>query len=332
MIPHSMHYVAHEPGGGPEVLRIEQREIPKPGPRDVLIQVKFAGVNRPDLLQRAGEYPPPPGASRMLGLEVSGQIMACGAEVTEWNIGDAICALTPGGGYAEYCLTNAGHCLPIPRGFDFAQAAALPENLFTVWTNLIDRGRLKAGEYVLIHGGSSGIGYLAIQLAKQRGATVCTTVGNESKAEFCRSLGAAVAINYRTEDFVAVVEKATNRRGVDVILDMVGGEYLGKNIRSLALEGRLIQIAFLRGSTVQQFDFMPVMTRRLTITGSTMRPRSIEEKAAIAQSLRQHVWPLLESGKIKVVIDRINPLSRASDAHRVMEEGQHMGKILLQVG
>jgi putative PIG3 family NAD(P)H quinone oxidoreductase len=326
-----MQYIAHEPGGGPEVLRIEQREIPKPGPRDVLIQVMFAGVNRPDLLQRAGKYPPPAGASPMLGLEVSGQIMAHGAEVTEWNIGDAVCALTPGGGYAEYCLTNAGHCLPIPQGFDFAQAAALPENLFTVWANLIDRGRLKAGEYVLIHGGSSGIGYMAIQLARENGATVCTTVGNEAKAEFCRSLGAAVAINYRTEDFVAVVEKATSRRGVDVILDMVGGDYLGRNIRSLALEGRLIQIAFLQGSTVQQFDFMPVMTRRLTITGSTLRPRRIEEKAAIAQSLRQHVWPLLESGKIKVVIDRIIPLSRASDAHRVMEESQHMGKILLQV-
>ena len=331
MIPHSMQYVAHEPGGGPEVLRIEQREIPKPGPRDVLIQVKFAGVNRPDLLQRAGKYPPPPGASPILGLEVSGQIMARGAEVTEWNIGDAVCALTPGGGYAEYCLTSAGHCLPIPQGFEFAQAAALPENLFTVWTNLIDRGRLKAGEYVLIHGGSGGIGYLAIQLAKEHGATVCTTVGNEVKAEFCRSLGAAVTINYRTQDFVGVVEKATNRRGVDVILDMVGGDYLGKNIRSLALEGRLIQIAFLQGSTLQQFDFMPVMTRRLTITGSTLRPRSIEEKAAIAQSLRQHVWPLLESGKIKVVIDRIIPLTRASDAHRIMEESQHMGKILLQV-
>jgi putative PIG3 family NAD(P)H quinone oxidoreductase len=221
--------------------------------------------------------------------------------------------------------------LPIPQGFDFAQAAALPETLFTVWANLIDRGRLKAGEYVLIHGGSSGIGYMAIQLARENGATVYTTVGNEAKAEFCRSLGAAVAINYRTEDFVAVVEKATSRRGVDVILDMVGRDYLGRNIRSLALEGRLIQIAFLQGSTVQQFDFMPVMTRRLTITGSTLRPRSIEEKAAIAQSLRQHVWPLLESGKIKVVIDRIIPLSRASDAQRVMEESQHMGKILLQV-
>jgi NADPH2:quinone reductase len=332
MIPHSMHYVAHEPGGGPEVLRIEQREIPKPGPRDVLIQVKFAGVNRPDLLQRAGKYPPPPGASPILGLEVSGQIVDRGAEVREWNIGDAVCALTPGGGYAEYCLTNAGHCLPVPQGLDFAQAAALPENLFTVWANLIDRGRLKAGEHVLIHGGSSGIGYLAIQLARENGATVYTTVGNEAKAGFCRSLGAAVAINYRTEDFVAVVEKATSRRGVDVILDMVGGDYLGKNIRSLALEGRLIQIAFLQGSTVHQFDFMLVMTRRLTITGSTLRPRSIEEKAAIAQSLRQHVWPLLESAKIKVVIDRIIPLSQASDAHRVMEESQHMGKILLQAG
>jgi NADPH:quinone reductase len=326
-----MHYVAHEPGGGPEVLRIEQRELPKPGPRDVLIQAKFAGVNRPDLLQRAGKYPPPPGASPILGLEVSGLVMARGAEVTEWNIGDAVCALVPGGGYAEYCLTSAGHCLPIPQGLDFAQAAALPENLFTVWTNLIDRGRLRAGEFVLIHGGSSGIGYMAIQLAREHGATIYTTVGNEAKAEFCRSLGAAVAINYRTEDFVAAVEKATNRRGVDVILDMVGGDYLEKNIRSLAREGRLIQIAFLQGSTVEQFDFMPVMIRRLTITGSTLRPRSVEEKAAIAQSLRQHVWPLLESGKIKVVIDRIIPLSRASDVHRVMEEGQHMGKILLQV-
>ena len=297
----------------------------------MLIEVKFAGVNRPDLLQRAGKYPPPPGASPILGLEVSGQIVARGGEVTEWHVGDAVCALTPGGGYAEYCLTNAGHCLPIPKGLDFARAAALPENLFTVWTNLIDRARLKAGEYVLVHGGSSGIGYMAIQLAKEHGATVFTTVGNEAKAEFCRSVGAALAINYRTEDFVAAIEKATNRRGVDVILDMVGGEYLAKNVRSLALEGRLVQIAFLQGSIVHQFDFIHVMVRRLTITGSTLRPRSIEEKAAIAQNLRQHVWPLLESGKIKVVIDRIVPLERALEAHRVMEEGKHMGKILLQV-
>jgi NADPH2:quinone reductase len=331
MTPHFMKYVAHASGGGPGVLRIEQREMPEPGPVEVLIEVKFAGVNRPDLLQRAGKYPPPPGASPILGLEVSGEIVARGAEVTQWNIGDAVCALTPGGGYANYCLTNAGHCLPLPNGLDFAQAAALPENLFTVWTNLIDRARLKAGERVLIHGGSSGIGYMAIQLAKENGATVFTTVGNEAKAEFCRSLGAALAINYQTEDFVEAIEKATSRRGVDVILDMVGGEYLAKNIRSLALEGRLVQIAFLQGSIVNQFDFLPLMVRRLTITGSTLRPRSVQEKALIAQNLRERVWPLLESGKIKVVIDRIFPWERASEAHRVMEEGTHMGKILLQV-
>jgi NADPH2:quinone reductase len=331
MVPNLMQYVAHQPGGGLDVLRIERQKTPEPGARDVLIEVKFAGVNRPDLLQRAGKYPPPPGASLILGLEVSGQIAARGAEVTEWNIGDAVCALTPGGGYAEYCLTNADHCLPIPQGFDFAQAAALPENLFTVWANLIDRARLKTAEHALIHGGSSGIGYMAIQLAKEHGATVFTTVGSEAKAEFCRSLGAALAINYRSQDFVEAVEKATNRRGVDVILDMVGGDYLGKNIRLLALEGRLVQIAFLHGSTVQQFDLLPVMTRRLTITGSTLRPRTIEQKAAIAQSLRQNVWPLLESGRIKVVIDRIVPMENSSEAHRAMEASQHMGKILLQV-
>jgi len=331
MVPHLAQYVAHEPGGGPEVLRIDRQKTPEPVARDVLIEVKFAGVNRPDLLQRAGKYPPPLGASLILGLEVSGQIAARGAEVTEWNIGDAVCALTPGGGYAEYCLTNAGHCLPIPRRLDLAQAATLPENLFTVWTNLIDRARLKTGEYVLIHGGSSGIGYLAIQLAKEHDATVFTTVGSETKAEFCRSLGAALVINYRSQDFVDAVEKATDGRGVDVVLDMVGGDYLGKNIRLLAHEGRLVQIAFLQGSTVQQFDFLPVMVRRLTITGSTLRPRSIQEKSAIAENLRQHVWPLLESGKIKVVIDRIVPMEKVSEAHRVMEAGQHMGKILLQV-
>jgi putative PIG3 family NAD(P)H quinone oxidoreductase len=326
-----MQYVAHEPGGGPEVLRIEQQETPLPGPHDVLIAVKFAGVNRPDVLQRSGSYPPPRGASPILGLEVSGQIAARGEEVTEWNIGDSVCALTPGGGYSNYCLTDARHCLPIPQGFDLAQAAALPENLFTVWANLIERARLKAGEQVLIHGGSSGIGYLAIQLAHEYGATVFTTVGNETKAAFCRSLGAALAVNYRTDDFVAAIQKVIDRRGVDVILDMVGGDYLARNVRLLALEGRLVQIAFLHGSTVQQFDFMPVMTRRLTITGSTLRPRSVQEKAAIAQNLRQNVWPLLELGKIKVVIDRVLPLEKASEAHRVMEESQHIGKILLQV-
>ena len=326
-----MQYVAHEPGGGPEVLRIEQQETPEPGPRDVLIEVKFAGVNRPDLFQRSGKYPPPPGASPILGLEVSGQIVARGPEVTEWNIGDPVCALTPGGGYADYCVTDASHCLPTPQGFDFAQAAALPENLFTVWANLIERGQLKSGEYVLIHGGSSGIGYLAIQVAKEHGATVFTTVGNQAKAEFCCSLGAELAINYRTQDFVEEIERVTSGRGVDVILDMVGGDYLAKNIRLLALEGRLIQIAFLHGSIIHEFDFMPVMRQRLTITGSTMRPRTIQEKASIAQGLRQHIWPSLESGKIKVVIDRIVSLEKVCEAHRAMEASQHIGKILLQV-
>ncbi len=331
MKPESMRYVAHAPGGGPEVLRIEQGKIPAIGPRDVLIEVFFAGVNRPDLLQRAGEYPPPPDASPILGVEVSGQIVDCGARVTEWKLGDAVCALTPGGGYSNYCLVNAGHCLPIPQGFDLAQAAALPENLFTVWTNLIDRGRLKAGEHALVHGGSGGIGYLAIQVAKEHGAIVFTTVGDEQAMEFCRSLGAALAINYRTEDFVTRIQQATNGRGVDVILDIVGGDYLTKNVRSLALEGRLVQIGFLGGSTVNQFDLNPIVTRRLTITGSNLRPQTVEQKAAIAQSLREHIWPLLEAGKIKIVIDRIFPLSQASDAHRMMEASQHMGKILLQV-
>jgi NADPH2:quinone reductase len=331
MRPEFTRYVAHQPGGGPEVLRIEQIDIPRLGSHDVLIEVSFAGVNRADLIQRAGKYPPPPDASPIIGLEMSGQIVDRGTQVAEWKVGDMVCALTPGGGYSEYCVTDARHCLPIPKGFDLAQAAALPENLFTVWTNLIERARLKTGEYVLVHGGSSGIGYLAIQVAKEHGATVYTTVGNERKAEFCRSLGATLAINYRTEDFVTTIQKVTNGRGVDVILDMVGGDYLARNVRSLALEGRLVQIAFLHGSTPGQFDFGPVMTRRLTITGSTLRPRTVEDKAWIAHCLREQVWPLLETGKIKVVIDRIFPLSRASDAHRVMEESQHMGKILLQV-
>jgi NADPH:quinone reductase len=331
MRPESTRYVAHEPGGGPEVLRIEQREIPMLRPSDVLIEVNFAGVNRADLIQRAGKYPPPPDASPIIGLEVSGQIIDRGAQVAEWKVGEAVCALTPGGGYSEYCVADARHCLPIPKGFDLAQAAALPENLFTVWTNLIERARLKPGEYVLVHGGSSGIGYLAIQVAKEHGATVFTTVGNAKKAEFCRALGASLVIDYRTEDFVAKIHDVTSGRGVDVILDMVGGDYLARNVRSLALEGRLVQIAFLHGSTPSQFDFGPVMTRRLTITGSTLRPRTVEEKASIADRLREQVWPLLEAGQIKVVIDRIFPLSQASDAHRVMEDSQHMGKILLQV-
>jgi NADPH:quinone reductase len=330
-IPQSMHYIAHEPGGGPEVLRLEKTGIPKVGLRDVLIEVKFAGVNAPDLLQRAGKYPPPPGASPILGLEISGQIVDRGPAVSEWNIGDLICALTPGGGYAEYCRVDASHCLPIPRGLDLAQAAALPENWFTVMDNLITRGRLRSGERALIHGGSGGIGYTAIQLAKECGATVFTTVGSETKRDFCRSLGATLAINYHTQDFVTEIEQATDGKGVDVILDIVGGDYFGKNLRLLALEGRLIQIAFLHGSIIRELDLRQVMVRRLTITGSTLRPRTVEQKAAIAQDVHKRVWPLLESGKIRVVIDRVLPMVNAAEGHRVVEEGKHIGKVLLKV-
>jgi len=313
------------------VLEIAETATPIPGPREVLIEVEYAGVNRPDILQRSGTYPPPPGASPILGLEVSGHVVARGAEIDEWKVGDSVCALTPGGGYAEYCLADASNCLTVPRGLDLKQAAALPENLFTVWHNLIERGRLKAGETVLVHGGSCGIGYMAVQLAKQYGAEVLATVGSDQKAEFCRKLGADLAINYRTRDFVAEIENHTGKHGVNVILDMVGGDYLPRNVRLLALEGRLVQIAFLRGSKVSEFDFLPVMVRRLTITGSTLRPRTVEQKAAIAQSLRDRVWPLLETGKVKVVIHQIFPLVQVGDAHRQMEEGQHLGKILLQV-
>jgi len=312
-------------------MRIEEMALPQPGPREVLVRVAFAGVNRPDLFQRAGKYPPPPGASPVLGLEVSGEIVTLGSEVTEWKIGDEVCALTAGGGYAEYCSVNAAHCLPIPHGLDQGQAAALPENFFTVWTNLIDRGRLKSGESALVHGGSSGIGYTAIQFAIQWGAKVFTTVGTEEKAAFCRKLGAALAINYRTQDFVQEIKQATQNRGVDVILDMVGGDYVPKNLSLLGIEGRLVQIAFLRSSVVPALDLREVMTRRLTITGSTLRPRSVQEKAAIAGSLKQNVWPLLESGKIKVVIDSVFPIDDVANAHRVMEESKHIGKILLKV-
>ena len=324
-----MRYVTYGEGGGPEVLRIVEGPTPEIGPHEVLIRTDFAGVNRPDISQRAGKYPPPPGASPILGLEVAGQVVAHGAEVNTWKVGDQVCALTPGGGYAEYCRTDASHCLPLPRGFDLPTSAAIPENFFTVWTNLVDRGRLQAGESVLIHGGSSGIGYTAIQMAKQFGAIVFTTVGNEGKAKFCRDLGADHVINYRTDDFVAQIKKITRERGVDIVLDMVGGPYIEKNVSLLANEGRLVQIAFLQGSTVSNFNFLPVMVRRLTITGSTLRPRTVEEKATIAKALGEQVWPLLESRRIKIVIFRIFPWSEVAEAHRMMERSEHTGKILL---
>ena len=324
-----MRYVTYGEGGGPEVLRIGEGPTPEIGPHEVLIRTDFAGVNRPDISQRAGKYPPPPGASPILGLEVAGQVVAHGAEVNTWKVGDQVCALTPGGGYAEYCRTDASHCLALPRGFDLATSAAIPENFFTVWTNLIDRGRLQAGESVLIHGGSSGIGYTAVQIAKQFGATVFTTVGNEEKVKFCRDLGADHVINYRTDDFVAQIKKITRERGVDIVLDMVGGPYIEKNVSLLANEGRLVQIAFLQGSTVSNFNFLPVMVRRLTITGSTLRPRTAQEKATIAKALGEHVWPLLESRRIKIVIFRIFPWSEVAEAHRMMERSEHTGKMLL---
>jgi putative PIG3 family NAD(P)H quinone oxidoreductase len=329
MIPKTMRYVTYGEGGGPEVLRIVEGPTPEIASHDVLIRTHFAGINRPDISQRAGKYPPPPGASPILGLEVAGQVVAHGAKVNTWKVGDQVCALTPGGGYAEYCRTDASHCLALPRGFDLATSAAIPENFFTVWTNLIDRGRLQAGESVLIHGGSSGIGYTAIQMAKQFGAIVFTTVGNEEKAKFCCDLGADHVINYRTDDFVAQTKKITRERGVDIVLDMVGGPYIEKNVSLLANEGRLVQIAFLQGSTVSNFNFLPVMVRRLTITGSTLRPRTVAEKATIAKALGEHVWPLLESRGIKIVIFRIFPWSEVAEAHRMMERSEHRGKILL---
>jgi NADPH:quinone reductase len=326
-----MRYISYGTGGGPEVLHLAEAPIPEIGPSEVLIQVQFAGVNRPDILQRVGNYPPPPEASPILGLEVAGRVAALGAEVTAWKIGDQVCALTPGGGYAEFCRTDASHCLALPRGFDQAKGAAIPETFFTVWTNLISRGRLRSGEKVLIHGGSSGIGYTAIQVAKHFGAVVFTTVGNEEKANFCLGLGADHVINYRTHDFVAEIKRITGSNGIDVVLDMVGGPYIEKNISLLRLEGRLIQIAFLQGNTVSNFDFLPIMIRRLTVTGSTLRPRTVEEKASIAQALRENVWPLLESGQIKVVVYKVFDLSEVAEAHRTIESGQHAGKIVLRV-
>ena len=326
-----MRYIDHGQGGPASVMKVAEGPKPEPKAAEVLIEVQYAGVNRPDVLQRAGAYPPPPGASPVLGLEVAGKVVAAGAGVAWPAVGDLVCALAPGGGYAEYCTVPAGQCLPIPNGLSVMEAASLPETFFTVWTNVFDRGRLKAGERFLVHGGSSGIGSTAIQLAKAFGASVLTTVGNEAKAEFCESLGADVAINYRVRDWAAEVWKATGKQGVNVILDMVGGDYTMKNIRSLAVEGRLVQIAFLKESKIADFDAMPIMIRRLTFTGSTLRPRSVEDKTAIANALREKVWPLLELKKVKTVIHKVFPLGEVQAAHELMESSAHVGKIVLEV-
>jgi putative PIG3 family NAD(P)H quinone oxidoreductase len=325
-----MRYVATREPGPPEVLGVAEAPLPAPKRGEVLIRVACAGVNRPDCLQRAGAYPPPPDASPIIGLEVAGTVVALGEGVNEWRIGDIVCALTPGGGYAEYCTTPAAYCLALPRGLSMLEAASLPENYFTVWHNVFERGRLREGETLLVHGGSSGIGLAAIQLAKAFGASVITTVGSAEKAAFCRSAGADHALNYREQDFVAEVATITGKRGVDVILDMVGGDYIDKNLRCLAVEGRLVLIAFLHGSRAE-VDWRFIMVKRQTVTGSTMRASPHERKAAIATALRAKVWPLFEAGRLKPVIYRVFPLADAAAAHALMESSQHIGKIMLTV-
>jgi NADPH2:quinone reductase len=316
--------------GGPEVLQPTTRPMPVPGAGEVLIAVAAAGVNRPDVHQREGNYAPPPGASDIPGLEVAGTIVSVGLGVRNLTVGQPVCALVAGGGYASHCAAPAPQVLPVPKGLSLIEAAALPETFFTVWTNLFERGALKPGESVLVHGGSSGIGTTAIQLAKQFGARVFTTAGSRDKCQACEKLGADVAIEYKREDFAEVIKAKTAGRGVDVILDMIGGDYFQRNINSLALDGRLVSIAYLKGARVE-INFMPVMRNRLTITGSTLRPRTVEQKGAIAAALLQKVWPLIESGKVKPLIERTFPLGQAADAHRLLESSAHIGKIVLTV-
>ena len=313
--------------GGPEVLTVCDRPMPEAGPDQVVIKVAYAGVNRPDALQRAGAYDPPKGASDLPGLECAGTVHAVGSQVTGLSVGDEVCALLPGGGYAEYVATPAAHCLPVPEGIDLKRAACLPETYFTVWSNVFMRGGLKAGERFLVHGGSSGIGTTAIQLAHVLGARVFTTAGSEDKLAACRDLGAEVAINYKKADFVEIV-KATG--GADLILDMVGGPYMQRNIAALADDGRLVQIAFLQGPKAE-LNMVQMMTRRLTITGSTLRPQSDLAKARIANELRDHVWPLLAAGRVGPVMDQEFALQDAAAAHARMEAGDHIGKIVLRV-
>jgi NADPH2:quinone reductase len=316
--------------GEPEVLQPTTQPMPVPGAREVLIAVAAAGVNRPDVHQRQGNYAPPPGASDIPGLEVAGTIVAVGLGVHNLAVGQQVCALVAGGGYATYCVAPAPQVLPVPKGLTLIEAAALPETFFTVWTNLFERGALKSGESVLIHGGSSGIGTTAIQLAKQFGARIFVTAGSLEKCQACEKLGADVAIEYKREDFAEVIKNKTAGRGVDVILDMIGGDYFQRNINSLAMDGRLVSIAYLRGARVE-VNFMPVMRNRLTITGSTLRPRTVEQKGAIAAALRGKVWPLIEKGKVKPLIEKTFPLTEAAEAHRLLESSTHIGKIVLIV-
>ena len=331
-LPQEMTYIAHGEGGGPEVLVPARGPLPQPRPDEVLIRVLATGVNRPDVQQRKGAYPPPPGASPVIGLETAGEVVAVGAAVQRFQVGDKVCALTNGGAYAEYCTAPEAQTLPWPAGFDALKAAALPETFFTVWANLFGHGRLVAGDTVLIHGGTSGIGVTAIQLAKAFGARVIATAGSDEKCAAMRKLGADVAINYRTQDFVAEVKTATEGNGVDVLLDMVGADYFQRNLRCMAKDGRLVIIAFLQGHEAEKVDLRPIMLKRLTVTGSTMRPRTTAEKGALAAELEAKVWPLLAAGRCAPVIHGVFPLAEAAAAHALMESSTHIGKILLDLG
>jgi NADPH2:quinone reductase len=327
-LPRQMTAIAITTPGGPDVLKPQQMAVPALKANEILIQVAAAGVNRPDVFQRQGDYPPPPGAPATPGLEVAGRVVAKGAEVKRYKEGDAVTALVPGGGYAEYCAAAEDNALPVPEGITLIEAGGIPENFFTVWTNVFERAGLKPGETLLVHGGSSGIGTSAIMMAHHLGSRVFATAGSADKCRACEALGAQRGINYRDEDFVAIVKAQTDGKGADVILDMVGGDYVGRNLAAAAMHGRIVQIAFLKGSKVE-VDLLPVMVKRLTLTGSTLRPRSVAEKAGIARALETHVWPLLAQGKIRPQIYKTFPLAEAAKAHRLMESSAHVGKIML---
>jgi NADPH:quinone reductase len=327
-----MQQIYFDGAGGPDIIRTGEAPVPEPGPGQVLIEVAAAGINRPDCLQRQGVYPPPPGESNIPGLEVAGRVVALGEGVRSPREGDEVCALIGSGGYAEYALAHAALCLPAPQALGVVAAAGLPENYFTVFDNVFTRGRLAPGETFLVHGGSSGIGSTAIQLAKQHGARVITTAGSSAKCAFCKTLGADFAIDYKTHEFVAEIGKIAGKHAVDVVLDMVGGTYLQKNLSVMAAEGRLVQIGFLQSASVENFDLRPIMLRRLTVTGSTLRARRVAQKAAIATALREKIWPLLEEGSVKPLIHATFPLEQARQAHEMMESSSHLGKILLVTG
>ncbi|NTE80658.1 zinc-binding dehydrogenase [Agrobacterium tumefaciens] len=330
-LPETMCFIDLPSHGGPEVMRLSQAPLPKPAKGEVLVKVEAAGVNRPDVAQRQGTYPPPKDASPILGLEIAGEVVALGEEVTEFKLGDKVCALANGGGYAQYCTVPAGQALPFPKGYDAVKAAALPETFFTVWANLFQMAGLTEGESVLIHGGTSGIGTTAIQLAKAFGAEVYATAGSAEKCEACVKLGAKRAINYREEDFAALIKAETDGKGVDVVLDMIGAAYFEKNLSALAKDGCLSIIAFLGGAVAEKVNLTPIMVKRLTVTGSTMRPRTADEKRAIRDDLVAEVWPLIESGQLAPVINRVFTLDEVVEAHRLMESSSHIGKIVMRV-